>query len=60
MVALLCFVNGGVLVLHALPVEAAIGVLFWVGVVITAQAFDGAMEKKGLSIVADSTDLDST
>jgi len=49
-VALLCFINGGVLVLHALPVEAAIGVLFWVGVVITAQAFDGATEKKGLSI----------
>ena len=61
-VLLLCVINGGVLVLHALPVEAAIGVLFWVGVVITAQVrpFQHAVSACTRSLKTDSAETSVT
>eukprot|EP00462_Mataza_sp_D1_P021530 CAMPEP_0175126782 /NCGR_PEP_ID=MMETSP0087-20121206/4042_1 /TAXON_ID=136419 /ORGANISM="Unknown Unknown, Strain D1" /LENGTH=1057 /DNA_ID=CAMNT_0016408727 /DNA_START=145 /DNA_END=3320 /DNA_ORIENTATION=+ len=40
-VLVLSLVNGGCLVLGLMPMEIAVGILFWVGVVMTSGAFEG-------------------
>lgn len=50
-ITLLCLIGGVTLVLKVVPMEAMIGILLWIGLIITAQAFE-AVPKKHLVAVA--------
>jgi AGZA family xanthine/uracil permease-like MFS transporter len=38
------------LVLHVMPIEVALGILLWIGIVITAQAFQASDQKHALAV----------
>jgi adenine/guanine/hypoxanthine permease len=50
-ITLLCLIGGVTLVLKVVPMEAMIGILLWIGLIITAQAFE-AVPKKHMVAVA--------
>jgi AGZA family xanthine/uracil permease-like MFS transporter len=49
-VALLCLVGGVTLVLNFVPLEVTLGILLWVGIIITAQAFEEVPKRHGLAV----------
>jgi AGZA family xanthine/uracil permease-like MFS transporter len=49
-ITLLCLVGGVTLVLKVVPLEAMIGILLWVGLVITAQAFEAVPKKHSAAV----------
>lgn len=49
-IALLCLMGGITLVLKWIPLEAALGILLWIGIVITAQAFQEVPKKHALAV----------
>ena len=49
-IALLCLVGGVTLVLKVVPLEAVIGILLWVGLIITAQSFQETPKKHALAV----------
>ncbi|MDP9002987.1 MAG: NCS2 family permease [Myxococcota bacterium] len=50
-VTLLCFSGAISIVLKIVPTEAAIGILLWVGIIITAQAFQEVPREHALAVV---------
>jgi len=46
----LCLVGGVTLVLKVIPMEAALGILLWIGLVITAQAFQETPKAHALAV----------
>jgi len=46
----LCLVGGMTLVLKAIPLEATLGILLWVGLIITAQAFQETPKRHALAV----------
>jgi len=46
----LCLVGGVTLVLEVVPMEAALGILMWIGLVITAQAFQATPRAHALAV----------
>lgn len=46
----LCLVGGVTLVLQVIPMEAALGILLWIGLVITAQAFQETPKSHALAV----------
>ncbi len=50
MIALLCLVGGVTLVLKIIPLEATLGILLWIGIVITAQAFQEVPKNHALAV----------
>jgi AGZA family xanthine/uracil permease-like MFS transporter len=50
-IAALCMVGGVTLMLKIVPIEAMLGILLWIGVIITAQAFE-AIDKRHCLAVA--------
>lgn len=44
-ITLLCLIGGVTLILRVVPMEAMIGILLWIGLIITAQAFDEVPKK---------------
>ncbi|MEJ2684015.1 MAG: hypothetical protein P8Z71_06440 [Candidatus Sulfobium sp.] len=49
-IAALCLIGGVTLVLKVIPMEAMIGILLWIGIVITAQAFQEVPGKHSLAV----------
>ena len=49
-IALLCLVGGVTLVLRVVPLEATLGILLWIGIVITAQAFGAVPARHGIAV----------
>ncbi len=49
-ITLLCLIGGVTLVLKVVPMEAMIGILLWVGLIITAQAFREVPRKHGVAV----------
>jgi AGZA family xanthine/uracil permease-like MFS transporter len=49
-VALLCFSGSIPLVLRVIPIEATLGILLWVGIIITAQAFQETPREHALAV----------
>lgn len=50
MITLLCLIGGITLVLKIIPLEATLGILLWIGIVITAQAFQEVPKKHVLAV----------
>jgi len=50
-ITILCLIGGVTLVLKIVPIEAMIGILLWVGLIITAQAFQEVPKKHGVAVV---------
>jgi AGZA family xanthine/uracil permease-like MFS transporter len=50
LISLLCLVGGVGLVLKVVPMEAALGILLWVSVIITAQAFQETPKAHALAV----------
>lgn len=50
-IAALCLIGGMTLVLRVVPIEATLGILLWIGIIITAQAFE-AVPRAHLPAVA--------
>jgi len=48
-IALLCLVGGVTVVLRFVPLEATLGILLWIGIVITAQAFTAVPARHGIA-----------
>jgi AGZA family xanthine/uracil permease-like MFS transporter len=46
----LCLVGGMTLVLRVVPLEAALGILLWIGLIITAQAFQEVKREHALAV----------
>ena len=46
----LCLVGGMTLVLRVVPLEAALGILLWIGLIITAQAFQEVPKEHALAV----------
>jgi adenine/guanine/hypoxanthine permease len=46
----LCLVGGMSVVLHLVPLEAALGILLWIGLIITAQAFQEVPRHHALAV----------
>jgi adenine/guanine/hypoxanthine permease len=46
----LCLVGGVTLVLKLVPIEATLGILLWIGLIITAQAFQETPKKHALAV----------
>jgi adenine/guanine/hypoxanthine permease len=46
----LCLIGGVTLVLKVVPLEAMIGILLWIGIIITAQAFSETPKRHGLAV----------
>lgn len=46
----LCLVGGMTLVLQVVPLEAALGILLWIGLIITAQAFQEVPKQHALAV----------
>jgi adenine/guanine/hypoxanthine permease len=49
-VTILCLVGGVTLVLKVVPIEATLGILLWIGLIITAQAFQETPKKHALAV----------
>jgi AGZA family xanthine/uracil permease-like MFS transporter len=49
-IAGLCLIGGVTLVLRVVPLEALLGILLWIGIVITAQAFTQTPKAHGLAV----------
>jgi AGZA family xanthine/uracil permease-like MFS transporter len=49
-ISLLCLAGGVGLVLRVVPVEATLGILLWIGIIITAQAFQEVPRKHALAV----------
>ncbi|MCL4179137.1 MAG: NCS2 family permease [Verrucomicrobia bacterium] len=49
-ISLLCLVGGMPLVLQLVPLEAALGILLWIGLIITAQAFQEVPKQHALAV----------
>ena len=49
-ITLLCLIGGMTLVLRFVPVEAALGILLWIGLIITAQAFQEVPKQHALAV----------
>jgi adenine/guanine/hypoxanthine permease len=49
-IALLCLIGGVTLVLRVVPLEATLGILLWIGVLITAQAFQEVPKRHALAV----------
>jgi AGZA family xanthine/uracil permease-like MFS transporter len=49
-IALLCLVGGVTAVLRVVPLEATLGILLWIGIVITAQAFGAVPARHGIAV----------
>lgn len=49
-VTVLCLVGGITLVLKVVPLEATIGILLWIGIIITAQAFQAVPKSHALGV----------
>lgn len=50
LIALFCFFGGISLVLKFVPLEAALGILLWIGLVMTAQAFQEVPRRHALAV----------
>lgn len=50
LIAALCLVGGVTLVLKFVPLEVAIGILLWIGVIMTSQAFEEVPKRHGLAV----------
>ena len=46
----LCLIGGMTLVLKVIPLEATLGILLWIGLIITAQAFQETPKKHALAV----------
>jgi len=46
----LCLVGGVTLILRIIPIEAMLGILLWIGIIITAQAFEAVDRKHALAV----------
>lgn len=49
-IAVLGLLGAVSLVLHVMPIEVALGILLWIGIVITAQAFQASDQKHALAV----------
>lgn len=49
-IALLCLVGGMTMVLRVVPIEVALGILLWIGLIITAQAFQEVPRSHALAV----------
>ncbi|MBI2903242.1 MAG: NCS2 family permease [Candidatus Methylomirabilis oxyfera] len=49
-VTLLCLLGGITLVLKVIPLEATLGILLWIGIIITAQAFQEVPKSHALAV----------
>ena len=49
-ITVLCLIGGVTLVLKVVPMEAMIGILLWVGLIITAQAFQEVPRKHSIAV----------
>jgi AGZA family xanthine/uracil permease-like MFS transporter len=49
-ITVLCLIGGVTLVLKVVPMEAMIGILLWIGIIITAQAFAEVPKKHSLAV----------
>ncbi len=49
-ITLLCLIGGMPLVLRVVPLEAALGILLWIGLIITAQAFQEVPKPHALAV----------
>jgi AGZA family xanthine/uracil permease-like MFS transporter len=49
-IAILCLIGGVTLVLKVVPMEAMIGILLWIGIIITAQAFQEVPRRHSLAV----------
>lgn len=49
-ITLLCLIGGVTLVLRIVPLEAMIGILLWIGLIITAQAFQEVPKKHSAAV----------
>jgi adenine/guanine/hypoxanthine permease len=49
-ITVLCLIGGITLVLKVVPIEAMIGILLWIGIIITAQAFQEVPKRHGLAV----------
>jgi adenine/guanine/hypoxanthine permease len=49
-IGLLCLVGGVTLVLRVVPLEATLGILLWIGVIMTAQAFQEVPKRHALAV----------
>ena len=49
-IALLCICGAATAVLHVVPLEAMLGILLWIGVIITAQAFQEVPKAHALAV----------
>ena len=50
-ITILCLIGGVTLVLKIVPMEAMIGILLWIGLIITAQSFQEVPRKHHLAVV---------
>lgn len=48
----LCLTGGALAVLRVVPIEAALGILVWIGIIITAQAFQETPRPHALAVAA--------
>jgi len=49
-ITLLCLLGGITLVLNVIPLEATLGILLWIGIIITAQAFQEVPKPHALAV----------
>ncbi len=49
-ITLLCLLGGITLVLRVIPLEATLGILLWIGIIITAQAFQEVPKNHALAV----------
>jgi AGZA family xanthine/uracil permease-like MFS transporter len=49
-ITVLCLIGGVTLVLKIVPIEAMIGILLWIGLIITAQAFQEVPKKHSVAV----------
>lgn len=49
-ITILCLIGGVTLVLKVVPMEAMIGILLWIGIIITAQAFKEVPKKHSVAV----------
>jgi AGZA family xanthine/uracil permease-like MFS transporter len=49
-ITVLCLIGGVTLVLKIIPMEAMIGILLWIGIIITAQAFQEVPRKHSVAV----------
>jgi AGZA family xanthine/uracil permease-like MFS transporter len=49
-VTLMCLIGGITLVLKLVPLEATLGILLWIGIIITSQAFQEVPKKHALAV----------